>query len=89
MFRKVTTVMVTVFLLLLSVPYRNIALAADSYTPIYTKADLDAVRKDLDGRYRLMNDLKFSKDDFSDTGWLSHQRLVCERQRIVRRRIRV
>ncbi|MBQ9964602.1 MAG: hypothetical protein IJP14_05730 [Clostridia bacterium] len=69
MFRKVTTVMVTVFLLLLSVPYRNIALAADSYTPIYTKADLDAVRKDLDGRYRLMNDLKFSKDDFSDTGW--------------------
>ncbi len=45
------------------------AMAAEvNYVPIYTKEDLDAIRNDLGGTYRLMNDITFTAEDFSQTG---------------------
>lgn len=38
------------------------------YTEIRTKAELAAVRDDLDGRYRLMADIVFTAQDFSESG---------------------
>lgn len=35
---------------------------------IYTKDDLDAVRKKLNAHYRLMNDIAFTKEDFAEDG---------------------
>lgn len=40
----------------------------DGYTPIYTVQDLDSIRNNLDGKYLLMNDIEFSKEDFSENG---------------------
>ncbi len=41
---------------------------ASEYTEIRTKAELAAVRDDLDGRYRLMADIEFTAQDFSESG---------------------
>lgn len=38
------------------------------YSPIYTKQDLNNVRNDLNGNYILMNDIEFTKEDFSENG---------------------
>lgn len=40
----------------------------EGYTGIYTKSDLDGVRKNLDGNYLLMNDIVFSPSDFDTDG---------------------
>jgi len=38
------------------------------YTPLYTAADLDNVRNDLNGKYILMNDIVFTQADFQTGG---------------------
>ena len=40
----------------------------EGYTGIYTKADLDAVRNNLGGKYILMNDIIFTASDFAKGG---------------------
>ena len=37
-------------------------------TPVYSKADLDAIRNNLSGNYVLMNDITFTVSDFASTG---------------------
>jgi hypothetical protein len=38
------------------------------YTPIYTAADLNAIRSNLDGHYYLANDIVFQASDFEEGG---------------------
>ncbi|MBR2043160.1 MAG: dockerin type I repeat-containing protein [Clostridia bacterium] len=38
------------------------------YTRIYTKEDLNNIRKNLSGEYLLMNDIVFTEDDFKEDG---------------------
>ncbi len=38
------------------------------YTEIYTKEELDGIRNDLDGNYRLMSDITFTDEDYADGG---------------------
>ena len=40
----------------------------DGYIGIYTKEDLNNMRKDLEGKYILMNDINFSPSDFASGG---------------------
>lgn len=40
----------------------------EGYTPISTKAELDAVRYDLTGKYYLTGDIVFSEEDFAKDG---------------------
>ncbi len=56
--------------MLLMLPLLPVAAAADSsdYIDIGSAADLDAIRLDLDGKYRLTADITFSPADFEEGG---------------------
>lgn len=54
-----------------TVSYPNITasiIVNPEYTYIYTKEDLNKVRNNLDGAYKLMNDIVFTDADFSKNG---------------------
>lgn len=60
-----------VLLLVLTLILGSVAFsvqAEETYTDIFTKADLIAVQNDLSGHYRLMNDLTFTAADFESGG---------------------
>lgn len=46
----------------------HLAEVPEGYVGIYTKADLDAVRNNLAGKYILMNDIEFTEADFAEGG---------------------
>lgn len=51
----------------------SVLVSAQVIQPIYTKEDLNHIRNDLSGSYKLMNDIHFTKEDFQPGGDFYHQ----------------
>ena len=69
-FKRFLSLVLIHLLIVSSIEFSSIPVLASGQViqPIYTKEDLNNIRNDLSGTYKLMNDIIFTKEDFSPGG---------------------